>query len=303
MDNTKGYVYVMINPSYEGLVKIGKTTKSPEERARELSSATGVATPFKVVYKRMFDDCNTAEMLAHNILEEKGCRVNKSREFFSIDISDAIDVVLNIPDNLASSEKSNGVLEINDAEDYNLADVYYEKGREYSYGYNDTFQDKEMAMYYFTRSSQLGNIKAYLEIGKIYTEEEKYKEAIKVFHTGAQLGDCLCYGELGKLYMNKTTSYYNRNNANLAWSKFFKMAEEYYAFDWYFRFAHYYVDFLFYSLLMKEPISLEYSESVKKRLPEVQQATEKRVEIYRAMPDSDRLVDFFEKVMQYLKEL
>lgn len=26
MESTKGYVYILINPSYEGLVKIGKTT-------------------------------------------------------------------------------------------------------------------------------------------------------------------------------------------------------------------------------------------------------------------------------------
>ena len=67
MENNKGYVYVMINPSYEGLVKIGKTTKDPEERAKELSSATGVATPFIVVYKRVFNDCSIAESLIHNI--------------------------------------------------------------------------------------------------------------------------------------------------------------------------------------------------------------------------------------------
>ena len=61
MENAKGYVYVMINPSCEGLVKIGKTTKDPEERAKDLSSATGVATPFIVVYKRLFNDCSIAE--------------------------------------------------------------------------------------------------------------------------------------------------------------------------------------------------------------------------------------------------
>ena len=34
MENTKGYVYVMINPSYEGILKIGKTSKDPEDRAK-----------------------------------------------------------------------------------------------------------------------------------------------------------------------------------------------------------------------------------------------------------------------------
>lgn len=72
MADNKGYVYAMINPLYEGLVKIGKTTKDPEIRAKELSSSTGVATPFIVVYKRLFNDCHSAEKLAHSLLTDKG---------------------------------------------------------------------------------------------------------------------------------------------------------------------------------------------------------------------------------------
>lgn len=95
---SKGYVYVMINSSMNGLVKIGKTGKDPEERAKELSTATGIATPFTVVYKRMFNDCDKAEKNAHAILSERGYRVNNKREFFSIDISEAIDLIINLPD-------------------------------------------------------------------------------------------------------------------------------------------------------------------------------------------------------------
>ena len=93
MEQTKGYVYAMINPSYKDLVKIGKTTKDPEERAKELSSATGVATPFIVVYKRFFNNCTIAEKQVHSILTEQGCRVNDSREFFSVSIPDAINII------------------------------------------------------------------------------------------------------------------------------------------------------------------------------------------------------------------
>ena len=82
MENSSGFVYVMINVSYTGLVKIGKTTKDPDERAKELSSATGVATPFIVVYKRQFNNCHVAEKVIHNVLEEQGYRVNTMREFF-----------------------------------------------------------------------------------------------------------------------------------------------------------------------------------------------------------------------------
>ena len=46
-----GWVYALINRSYDGLVKIGKTTRHPSERAEELSSASGVPTPFTVAFK------------------------------------------------------------------------------------------------------------------------------------------------------------------------------------------------------------------------------------------------------------
>ena len=36
-----GYIYLMVNPSMEGLVKIGKTSRNPVDRARELGAATG----------------------------------------------------------------------------------------------------------------------------------------------------------------------------------------------------------------------------------------------------------------------
>lgn len=90
---TEGYVYVMTNSSIEGQVKIGKTTRDPYERAKELSSATGVPTPFVVVFYKPFKDCHFAEKTIHQYLEKKGYRVNNNREFFNMSIPEAIDVV------------------------------------------------------------------------------------------------------------------------------------------------------------------------------------------------------------------
>src|SRR5688572_6679317 len=53
-----GYLYVLINPSLPGLVKIGKTNRDPEQRAAELSAATGVPTPFVLVYDAFFQNCS-----------------------------------------------------------------------------------------------------------------------------------------------------------------------------------------------------------------------------------------------------
>lgn len=92
-DNRNGYVYVMINSSFNDMVKIGKTTKDPNERAKELSSATGVPTPFVVVFYKEFANCDIAENQIHKFLEDAGCRVNDNREFFRVPVKEAIEVV------------------------------------------------------------------------------------------------------------------------------------------------------------------------------------------------------------------
>lgn len=88
-----GYVYVMINPSLPDIVKIGKTTREPSERAKELSSATGVPTPFILVYSKPFADCHFAEKVIHGYFEDKGARVNGNREFFRVSTMEAIDLI------------------------------------------------------------------------------------------------------------------------------------------------------------------------------------------------------------------
>ena len=90
-----GYIYVMVNPSMEGLVKIGKTTREPEFRAKELSQATGVATPFYVAFNIFVSDCHSAEEYVHAVLEHKGFRNTTNREFFQMPLSQAIEVLMN----------------------------------------------------------------------------------------------------------------------------------------------------------------------------------------------------------------
>ena len=90
----RGYIYVLFNPLMTGLVKVGKTTRDPEERAAELSSSTGVPAPFIVAYQREVNDCTRAEDFVHSYLTNLGCRVNNNREFFRASLTTAIDAVL-----------------------------------------------------------------------------------------------------------------------------------------------------------------------------------------------------------------
>lgn len=79
-----GFVYILSNPTMPGLLKIGMTRFDPSRRVQELSSATGVPTPFNLVYYREFSNCVVAETEIHSILASKGLRYNNQREFFQL---------------------------------------------------------------------------------------------------------------------------------------------------------------------------------------------------------------------------
>ncbi len=56
---TIGTIYVLVNPSIPGLVKVGKTTRSVDIRIKELSTVTGVPSQFILVYEETFKDVDT----------------------------------------------------------------------------------------------------------------------------------------------------------------------------------------------------------------------------------------------------
>jgi hypothetical protein len=89
-----GFVYVMVNPSMPGQVKIGFTNRKPEARVAELSASTGVPTPFILVYWARFKSARVAERKVHKLLRKE--RVNASREFFRVSPKRAIDAVIKV---------------------------------------------------------------------------------------------------------------------------------------------------------------------------------------------------------------
>jgi hypothetical protein len=86
----EGYVYVLVNPSFPNLVKIGKTVNDPYDRANQLDS-TGVPTPFIVVFAKKFENCHNAERSAHEYFKER--RSRRNREFFEINTTQAIAII------------------------------------------------------------------------------------------------------------------------------------------------------------------------------------------------------------------
>lgn len=77
-----GIIYVLVNPSMPGVVKVGKTTNEATARAAQLSSGTGVPARFEVFKQYLVKDCHEAERYAHSLLEKTFGRPNPSREFF-----------------------------------------------------------------------------------------------------------------------------------------------------------------------------------------------------------------------------
>jgi hypothetical protein len=100
-----GYVYVLVNASMAGLVKIGRSERDVEARARELSAVSGVPTPFIVVYKQHFPDCASAERQVHAELARRGARLTLNREFFRVDLEDVVDTITRLHQGTGSSEE------------------------------------------------------------------------------------------------------------------------------------------------------------------------------------------------------
>lgn len=96
----KDIVYVMSNVSHPGLLKIGYTSKEVEIRRKDLSSASGVPTPFKVEFiYRLHGRGMELEGEIHSYLED--FRTSRQREFFEIGLKQAIDAVKKIGERYA----------------------------------------------------------------------------------------------------------------------------------------------------------------------------------------------------------
>ena len=97
-----GYVYLMINPAFPDLIKIGRTAKTTDERASELFT-TGTPGKFIVAFELLVEDCIELEREMHELFSEY--RYAENREFFQIPLKEAINALQNIgEDRIVDSE-------------------------------------------------------------------------------------------------------------------------------------------------------------------------------------------------------
>jgi len=100
---SEGWVYIVSTPTYseKGLYKIGRTTQSPEARAKQLSQATGVPEEFEVFFTKDVSDCELAEGMIHERL--KSCRYRGDREFFAVSLDNAKAVVSEVAEQIGAA--------------------------------------------------------------------------------------------------------------------------------------------------------------------------------------------------------
>lgn len=113
----KGFVYIFVNSAFPNLIKIGRTTKLPEERAIELSG-TGTPSRFIPAFSVYVENCIEIENEMHELLENY--RYEKNREFFETNSTHAINLLQKI-----SANKITQFNEIFNEEDENDKESIY----------------------------------------------------------------------------------------------------------------------------------------------------------------------------------
>jgi hypothetical protein len=221
MTNNRGYIYVLANSAMPDLVKVGKTTRTPAERATELSKVTGVPTPFIVVYEQLVDDCTAAEEFVHTMLQQKGYRESDNREFFRAPVSEIIQIIIKMPTQFSSnsdfednedaeffSSESNDELDefVLDDDDFEDDEPDYpwlalwEMAENYYYGLGNYIEDSEEAIKLYKQAVKLGCLPAYNRIGDIYHYAENDKKALEWYKEGVRSGNYYCYSGMAFIF-------------------------------------------------------------------------------------------------------
>lgn len=87
----KGWVYIIASESMPNLLKVGYSTKDPDERAIDLGN-TGNPCKYEVLYEILLHEPRKVEKSAHNMLKQMNLWVNK--EWFECSLRTARRAIL-----------------------------------------------------------------------------------------------------------------------------------------------------------------------------------------------------------------
>src|SRR5699024_4532816 len=85
-----GFIYALTNPAMPGFVKIGRSRRLAEDRAKELFK-TGLPMPFDITCRALTSHPERTERRAHDLLNEY--RTHPNREFFEVEPEQACDAI------------------------------------------------------------------------------------------------------------------------------------------------------------------------------------------------------------------
>ena len=83
-------VYVVVNPAFPEVIKIGRCTDLAQ-RLKALSSNTALPLPFECIFACNVEDSKKVEATLHRAFHD--CRINPRREFFRISPQPVIDLL------------------------------------------------------------------------------------------------------------------------------------------------------------------------------------------------------------------
>ena len=213
----QGWVYVLVNSSMPGLAKVGRTTRTPHDRAAELSGVTGVATPFIVAYEQAFADCQAAERAVHAELDRRGLRVHAKREFFNCAPAEIVRLLLR-------AGEAGGEMPASPRAPL-AAEALIEAGDRALFGSGNTLQDAGEAARYYKLAAARGAAEAYERLGSTYVQlftkhrdRVSRRRAVSTLKEGVRRGDPYCYCVLARVFALEG----HLGNVAKAWTLFFE---------------------------------------------------------------------------------
>jgi hypothetical protein len=113
-----GYVYCFANDSMPGLLKIGMTERTPEERLDEANASDTwrPPTPYNIVISKKVNEPRKKEKILHEILKEY--RVKLNREFFRVSVEKIFPLFDLMDGEYPNKETNNSVI-------FELKDIKY----------------------------------------------------------------------------------------------------------------------------------------------------------------------------------
>jgi hypothetical protein len=224
----RGSIYVLLNSSYPGLIKVGFTTRPVAERVAELSAATGVPTAFVLAFEQEFADGAKAERAVHADLERLGLRINAHREFFRGPPNDIICIIQahaaaegaghpaasvpgtprKVPD-FARSRAATAARLLAEAE-------------RHFHGLGDVLQDTAEAARLYHAAANAGSLIALERLALLHAYHQSDRKtgrrrAMRLLKQGAAAGNYYCLAAMAELFAKEQ----HVTNFIKAWAQFF----------------------------------------------------------------------------------